>query len=86
MTLPPKFEPLGNRDFRHNRPEWAKEHVVKRSKFTEEQIAFALKQAELGASVEGGLSQDVQPRSSKTGRTVYECSSVGADRILTQGG
>jgi putative transposase len=27
-------------------------HVVKRSKFTEEQIAFALKQAELGTSVE----------------------------------
>ena len=28
------------------------EHVVKRSKFTDEQIAFALKQAELGVSVE----------------------------------
>jgi len=27
-------------------------HVVKRSKFTEEQIAFALRQAELGTSVE----------------------------------
>jgi putative transposase len=27
------------------------EHVVKRSKFTEEQIAFALKQQELGTSV-----------------------------------
>ena len=26
------------------------EHVVKRSKFTEDQIAFALKQAELGTS------------------------------------
>ncbi len=28
------------------------EHVVKKSKFTEEQIAFALKQAELGTRVE----------------------------------
>jgi putative transposase len=28
------------------------EHVVKKSKFTEEQIAFALKQAELGTKVE----------------------------------
>ena len=28
------------------------EHVVKRSKFTDEHIAFALKQAELGVSVE----------------------------------
>jgi putative transposase len=28
------------------------EHVVKRSKFTEDQIAFALKQNELGTSVE----------------------------------
>jgi putative transposase len=28
------------------------EHVVKKSKFTEDQIAFALKQAELGTSVE----------------------------------
>ena len=33
-------------------PRWAKEHVVKRSRFTEDQIAFALKQAELGTSVE----------------------------------
>ena len=33
-------------------PERAEEHAVKRSKFTEEQIAFALKQAELGVSVE----------------------------------
>ena len=33
-------------------PVWAKEHVVKRSRFTEDQIAFALKQAELGVSVE----------------------------------
>ena len=32
-------------------PNWAKEHVVKRSQFTEDQIAFALKQAELGVSV-----------------------------------
>jgi len=30
----------------------AREHVVKRSKFTEDQIAFALKQNELGTSVE----------------------------------
>ena len=29
-----------------------KEHVVKRSRFTEEQIAFALKQQELGTPVE----------------------------------
>ena len=29
-----------------------REHVVKRSKFTEDQIAFALKQNELGTSVE----------------------------------
>jgi len=29
-----------------------KEHVVKRSRFTEEQIAFALKQQELGAAVD----------------------------------
>jgi hypothetical protein len=29
-----------------------KEHVVKRSRFTEEQIAFALKQQELGTAVE----------------------------------
>ena len=28
------------------------EHVVKKSKFTEEQIAFGLKQAELGTRVE----------------------------------
>jgi putative transposase len=28
------------------------EHVVRKSKFTEEQIAFALKQAELGTRVE----------------------------------
>lgn len=28
------------------------EHVVKKSRFTEEQIAFALKQAELGTRVE----------------------------------
>ena len=28
------------------------EHVVKKSKFTDEQIAFALKQAELGTRVE----------------------------------
>ena len=28
------------------------EHAVKRSKYTEEQIAFALKQAELGTSVD----------------------------------
>jgi putative transposase len=28
------------------------EHVVKKSKFTEEQIAFAIKQAELGTRVE----------------------------------
>ena len=28
------------------------EHVVKRSRFTEEQIAFALKQAELGTRVD----------------------------------
>jgi hypothetical protein len=28
------------------------EHVVKKSKFTEEQIAFALKQAELGTHAE----------------------------------
>ena len=28
------------------------EHVVRKSKFTEDQIAFALKQAELGISVE----------------------------------
>lgn len=28
------------------------EHVVKKSRFTEEQIAFALKQAELGAKVD----------------------------------
>ncbi len=28
------------------------EHVVKRSNFTEDQIAFALKQAELGTTVE----------------------------------
>ena len=28
------------------------EHVVKRSKFTEDQIAYALKQAELGMGVE----------------------------------
>lgn len=28
------------------------EHVVKKSKFTEEQIAFALKQAKLGTEVE----------------------------------
>lgn len=31
---------------------WGQEHVVKKSKFTEEQIAFALKQAELGTRVE----------------------------------
>lgn len=30
----------------------AQEHVVKKSKFAEEQIAFALKQAELGTRVE----------------------------------
>ena len=33
-------------------PDEGQEHVVKKSKFTEDQIAFALKQAELGASVE----------------------------------
>jgi putative transposase len=30
----------------------ARRHVVKKSKFTDDQIAFALKQAELGISVE----------------------------------
>lgn len=40
------------------------EHVVKRSKFTEDQIAFALKQAELGTSAEEvcrkmGISQEL---------------------------
>mgnify|MGYP003383411985 CR=1 FL=1 len=33
-------------------PRKGQEHVVKRSKFTEDQIAFALKQAELGTTVE----------------------------------
>ncbi len=33
-------------------PRRGQEHVVKRSKFTEEQIAFALKQQELGTSVD----------------------------------
>ncbi len=32
-------------------PNWAKEHVAKRSQFTEDQIAFALKPAVLGISV-----------------------------------
>ena len=36
-------------------PRWAKEHVVKRSQFTEDQIAFALKQAELGMSSDARL-------------------------------
>jgi len=31
---------------------WEGEHVMKTSRFTEEQIAFALKQAELGTKVE----------------------------------
>jgi len=40
------------------------EHVVKKSKFTEEQIAFSLKQAELGTRVEEvcrkmGISEEV---------------------------
>ncbi len=34
------------------KPQNGQEHVVKKSKFTEEQIAFALKQAELGTRVE----------------------------------
>lgn len=34
-------------------PRRAKEHVVKRSRFTEDQIAFALKQAELSSSDKG---------------------------------
>lgn len=33
-------------------PQEGQEHVVKKSKFTEDQVAFALKQAELGISVE----------------------------------
>ncbi len=33
-------------------PKKGQEHVVKKSKFTEDQIAFALKQAELGTGVE----------------------------------
>jgi putative transposase len=33
-------------------PNGAGEHVVKKSKFTEDQIGFALKQAELGTSAE----------------------------------
>jgi putative transposase len=31
---------------------WEREHVMKRSRFTEEQIAFAIKQSELGTKVE----------------------------------
>jgi hypothetical protein len=34
------------------RPDKGQEHVVKRSRLTKEQIAFALKQTELGAKVE----------------------------------
>lgn len=53
LTLSQVFAPFSNRADRHD---WAltrgQEHVVKRSKFTEEQIAFALKQQELGASVD----------------------------------
>lgn len=38
-------------------------HVVKKSKFTEEQIAFALRKAELGPRVEDvSLSQDGHQR------------------------
>jgi len=54
LTLSHDFEPFGNRSDRHD---WmprigAGVHAMKTSKFTNEQIAFALKQAELGISVE----------------------------------
>jgi putative transposase len=31
---------------------WEREHVMRKSRFTEEQIAFAIKQSELGTKVE----------------------------------
>ena len=52
LTLSQDFGPFDYRGDRHDLgPEGGQEHVVKRSKLTEEQIAFALKQAELGTSV-----------------------------------
>ena len=53
LTLSQETVPFSYRDDRHDEgPQEGREHVVKRSKFTEDQIAFALKQAELGTSVE----------------------------------
>lgn len=53
MTLSQVSVPIGNRMDRHEEgPEGPVVHAMKRSKFTDEQIAFALKQAELGVSVD----------------------------------
>ena len=52
MTLSQDSEPFGYRESRQMNAPSGQEHVVKKSKFTEEQIAFALKQAELGTRVE----------------------------------
>lgn len=52
MTLSQDFEPFGYREARHDeRPKWAGA-CREKSRFTGEQIAFALKQAELGTRVE----------------------------------
>ena len=52
MTLSQVPVPFGNRTTGMMEALFGQEHVVKKSKFTEDQIAFALKQAELGTSVE----------------------------------
>lgn len=51
MTLTQFLVPIEIREIRHDFTIWNRSHAVKRSKYTEEQIAFALKQAELGTAV-----------------------------------
>jgi putative transposase len=53
MTLSQETEPFGNRTTGMMKaPRGAGVHTVRKSKFTDDQIAFGLKQAELGISVE----------------------------------
>jgi Transposase len=53
LTLSQFSVPLSNRTDRHDWPfEGLEVHAARQSKFAEEQMAYALKQAELGLSVD----------------------------------
>lgn len=53
MSLSQGFEPFGNRAIdTMDAPLWGKNSCRDKDMFTDKQIAFALKQAELGTSVE----------------------------------